>query len=256
MDLGIKGKVALVTGATRGIGRRIAECFADEGAGVAVCARNADEVSATVAALAAKGVSAWGQAADMTRPGDIDAFVAGAAAALGGIDMVVSNVSALSLEGDDAAWRAMFEIDMLGAVRLFSAALPHLQAAGARSGDAAFTAISSIVAGEPYKPSPYSAMKAALINYVKGAARLHAPQKVRCNVVAPGNVYFEGGVWERMKRERPDFYNDWIARNPTGRMATADEIATATVFLSSPRSAFTTGTTLVVDGCLTQHALF
>lgn len=256
MDLGLKGKVALVTGGTRGIGRRIAECFAAEGAQVAVCARNAAEVAAAVAELRAGGVNAWGQAADMTKPAEVDGFVAGAAAALGGIDIVVSNVSALTLTDDETAWRAMFEIDMLGGVRLFNAALPHLQAAGARSGDAAFTLISSIVAGEPYKPSPYSAMKAALINYAKGAARAYAPHKVRCNVVAPGNVYFEGGVWEKMKNEKPEFYNDWIAKNPTGRMASAEEIASATVFLSSPLSAFTTGTTLVVDGCLTQHAVF
>lgn len=256
MDLGLKGKVALVTGGTRGIGRAIAECLADEGANVAVCARNQDEIDAAVAALAAKGVNAWGQSADMNEGASIDAFVAEAAEALGGIDIVVSNVSALSLTENESAWRDMFEIDMLGTVRLFNAAQAHLKAAAARSGDAAFTLISSIVASEPYKPSPYSAVKAALINYAKGVARTNAAHKVRCNVVSPGNVYFEGGVWARMEKEKPEFYNDWIGKNPTGRMATAEEIATATVFLSSPRSAFTTGANLVVDGCLTQHAAF
>lgn len=256
MDLGLEGKVAVVTGGTRGIGRAIAECFADEGALVAICARSQADVDASVDALSAKGVRAWGQAADMTVAADIAAFIAGVVRNLGGIDMLVSNVSALSLAADEEAWRAMFEIDMLGTVRLFEAAHPHLLAAAKRTGDAAFTLMSSIVAGEPYKPSPYSAIKAALINYAKGTARQHAPQSIRCNVVAPGNVYFEGGVWERMSRENPDFYNSWIAKNPTGRMATAQEIATAAVFLSSPRSAFTTGSTLVVDGCLTQHATY
>ncbi len=256
MDLGLKGKVAVISGGTRGIGRAIAECFADEGAHVAICARNQADIDAVVQALAAKGGSAWGQAVDMSVASDIDAFIAGAAGNLGGIDVLVSNVSALSLTADESAWRAMFEIDMLGTVRLFEAAQPHLLAAGQRSGDAAFTLIASIVAAEPYKPSPYSAMKAALINYAKGAARVNAPRKIRCNVVSPGNVYFEGGVWARMKRENQAFYNDWIGKNPTGRMATAEEIAAAAVFLSSPRSAFTTGSTLVVDGCLTQHAMF
>lgn len=256
MDLGLKGKVAVVSGGTRGIGRAIAECFADEGAHVAICARNQADIDVAVQSLAAKGASAWGQAVNMSAASDIDAFIAGAAANLGGIDVLVSNVSALSLTADESAWRTTFEIDMLGTVRLFEAAQPHLLAAAQRSGDAAFTLIASIVAAEPYRPSPYSAMKAALINYAKGVARVNAPRKIRCNVVSPGNVYFEGGVWARMKQENPAFYNDWIGKNPTGRMATAKEIAAAAVFLSSPQSAFTTGSTLVVDGCLTQHAMF
>lgn len=256
MDLGLKGKVAVVTGGTRGIGRAIADCLAEEGCHVAICARNSADVDAAVKALSARGIRTWGQAADMTVADDVAAFVAGAAANLGGIDVLVSNVSALSLTADESAWRATFEVDMLGTVRLFEAALPHLQASAQRGGDAAVTLIASIVAGEPYKPSPYSAIKAALTNYAKGVARLYAPEKIRCNVVSPGNVYFEGGVWERMSRENPEFYNGWIAKNPTGRMATAQEIAAAAVFLSSPRSAFTTGSTLVVDGCLTQHAMF
>ena len=256
MDLRLKGKVALVTGATRGIGRAIAECFASEGAQVAVCARNQDDVEALVASLSEKGVSAWGCSVDMRQAASIHSFAAQAAEALGGIDIVVSNVSALTLTDDESAWRAMFETDMLGAMQLFEATQAHLKAAAERTGDAAFTMVSSIVAGEPYKPSPYSAMKAALINYAKGAARTNAPHKVRCNVVSPGNVLFEGGVWAKLKSENPTFFNAWIDQNPTGRMATAEEIADAVVFLSSPRSSFTTGTNLVVDGCLTHHAMF
>ena len=256
MDLGLKGKVALVTGGTRGIGRAIAECFAEEGADVVVCARNTESIDLTVAALKEKGVNSWGCSVDMNDGSEIDAFVAKAADEMGGIDIAISNVSALTLTDDASAWRAMFETDMLGTVRLFEATQTHLRHAAARSGDAAFTLISSIVAGEPYKPSPYSAIKASLINYAKGVARANAPHKVRCNVISPGNVYFEGGIWARMEKEKPEFYNDWIAKNPTGRMASAEEVATAAVFLSSYRSAFTTGANLVVDGCLTQHATF
>lgn len=256
MDLGLKGKVAIITGGTRGIGKATAECFADEGANVAICARGQAELDAVIDSLRQKGVNVWGMALDLSDGDAIDAFVAGAAKTLGAVDIAVSNVSALSLTDDESAWRAMFEVDMLGTVRLFNAAQPYLAAAAARSGDGAFTIISSIVAAEPYKPSPYSALKAALINFAKGAARVNAPLGLRCNVVSPGNVYFEGGVWARLEKEKPEFFDSWIAKNPMGRMATVQEIASAAVFLSSPRSAFTTGANLVVDGCLTRRASY
>ncbi|MGD9664060.1 MAG: SDR family NAD(P)-dependent oxidoreductase [Novosphingobium sp.] len=256
MDLGLKGKVAVVTGGTRGIGKAIAECFADEGADVAICARNAADIAQTVELLQAKGVKAWGQSTDLSDAAAIKTFVDGAASELGGVDVLVSNVSALVLSDSEEDWQNMFEIDMLGTLRLFNAAKGYLEAAAQASGDAAFTIISSIVAAEPYKPSPYSAMKAALINFAKGAARTSAEMKVRCNVVSPGNVYFEGGVWERLEKEMPDFFDSWIKKNPTGRMATPAEIAAAVVFLSSARSAFTTGANLIVDGALTQRASY
>jgi 3-oxoacyl-[acyl-carrier protein] reductase len=256
MDLGLGGKVALITGATRGIGKAIAECFAAEGTNIAFCARDAEAVEQTSAALREFGIDSFAQPADLSDETAIKNLVARTIAHFGRIDIVISNVSALSLTDDEQAWQNMFTIDLLGAVRLFNATLPYLQASGKQHGDAAFTIISSIVAAEPYKPSPYSAMKAALINYAKGAARANAAQKVRCNVVSPGNVYFEGGVWQRMERENPDFYKAWLDKNPSGRMAKAEEIASSVVFLSSPRSAFTTGTNLIVDGCLTQRAIY
>jgi 3-oxoacyl-[acyl-carrier protein] reductase len=256
MDLNLKGKVAVVSGGTRGIGRAIAECFADEGANVAICARNQGDIDESIAALKAKGVNAWGRSVDVADHQAVNEFVVGAANALGGIDILVSNASALPRTDDEAAWRGMFEIDMLGAIRLFDAAQPFLEEAALRSGDAAFTIISSIVAAEPYKPSPYSAIKAALINYAKGVAKVSAPKKIRCNVVSPGNVYFDDGVWARIEREMPEYFASMIKANPTGRMGTPSEIASATVFLSSPRSSFTTGANLVVDGSLTQRASF
>ncbi|GGZ16963.1 SDR family NAD(P)-dependent oxidoreductase [Novosphingobium colocasiae] len=256
MDLGLKDKVAVVTGGSRGIGRAIARRFAEEGARIAICARTAPDIDKAVDVLKADGADAWGMAVDVSEPAGISTFIANVVHRFGGIDVLVSNVSALSLVDDESAWRAMFEIDLIGTVRLFEAAQPYLRAAGARSGDAAFTLISSIVAGEPYKPSPYSAIKAALINYAKGVARTNAPYKTRCNVISPGNVYFEDGVWSHMKRENPAVFQAWLDKNPTGRMGSPEEIASAAVFLSSPRSAFTTGANLVIDGCLTQHAMF
>jgi len=256
MDLQLKGKTAVVTGATRGIGRAIAECFADEGANVAICARNADQVAETVKALEAKGVKAFGQVVDIADGPALQAFVAKAGETLGGIDVLVSNASALVQGNGEDAWKAMFDIDVMGAVRTFEAARPFLEKAASEKGDAAFLITSSISAAETDNPNSYGAMKAAQIHYAKGVARENAPKKVRCNVVSPGTVFFEGGVWGNVKAGMPAFFDQMIKRNPTGRMATPEEIAAATVFLASPRSAFTTGINMVVDGAISRRANF
>lgn len=256
MDLQLKGKTAVVTGASRGIGRAIAELFADEGANVAICARNPEQVAEAVKALEAKGVKAFGQALDIADSDALKGFIEASAKALGGIDVLVSNASALVQGNAEDAWKAMFEIDMLGAIRSFDAAKPHLEAAAAKTGDAAFIITSSVSAAETDNPNSYGAMKAALIHFAKGVARENAPKKVRCNVVSPGTVFFEGGVWGNVKQNMPGFFETMIKRNPTGRMATPEEIAAATAFLASPRSAFTTGINMVVDGGISRRANF
>jgi 3-oxoacyl-[acyl-carrier protein] reductase len=253
MDLQLKGKAAVVTGGTRGIGRAIAECFADEGANVAVCARNAEQIAETVKALEGRGVKAWGEVVDIADGAALQAFVKAAGEKLGGLDVLVSNASALVQGNAEADWQAMFDIDMLGAVRTWEAAQPFLSAAAARTGDAAFLIISSVSSVNSDNPSAYGAMKAALIHFAKGVARQNAAAKVRCNVISPGTVYFDDGVWGRVKVGMPGFFDQMIKRNPTGRMATPEEIAAATVFLASPRSAFTTGINMIVDGAITQR---
>jgi 3-oxoacyl-[acyl-carrier protein] reductase len=256
MDLKLKGKKVIVTGASRGIGRSIAEAFADEGADVAVCARGAEGVAEVVSKLRSKGVKAFGAGVDIADGTALKAWITGAADELGGLDILVSNASALTRGASEEDWKKMYDVDLMGAVRALEAGRPFLEKAGAAHGDACFIITSSISAAEASAPSAYGAIKAALIHFAKGVAREAAPRHLRCNVVSPGTVYFKGGVWGVTEERAPDFFKMMIGRNPTGRMATPEEIAAATVFLASPLSAFTTGVNLVVDGAISQRANF
>ena len=256
MDLGLKGRNAVVLGGTRGIGRAIAGTLAAEGAGVAVCARNADQVASAVAELQAQGVRATGAAVDITDAVALKSWIAGAAQELGSIDMLFSNAGAMAQGSDPASWEQNFRLDVLGAVNAFDAACPFLEASGENSGDAAFVIISSVSAAQADNASSYGPIKAALVHMAKGLARQYAPKKIRVNVVSPGTVYFRGGVWHMVEQNMPKRYEDALARNPTGRMATPQEIANAAVFLASPASSFTTGSNLVVDGALSNRVNF
>ena len=256
MDLGLKGRNAVVLGGTRGIGRAIAATLAGEGTNVAVCARNADQVAAAVAELKAQGVNATGGPVDVTDGAALKAWIEGAAKELGGIDMLFSNAGAMAQGHDAASWEQNFRLDLLGAVHAFDAARPFLETSGERSGDAAFVIISSISAAQADTASSYGPIKAALIHMAKGLARQYAKKKIRVNVVSPGTVYFKGGVWEMVEKNMPERYNDAMKRNPTGRMATPQEIASAAVFLASPVSGFTTGSNLVVDGAISNRVNF
>jgi len=253
MDLGLKGLNAVVTGGTKGIGRAIAETLAAEGANVSICARNAGEVEQTVAALKARGVKAHGAAVDVADASALKAWVESAAAAFGGLDVAVANVSALAIGQDEASWQKEFEVDMMGTVRLVNAAMPWLE----KSKAASIVAISSVSGREvDFAAGPYGTFKAALIHYVQGLAFQLACKGIRANTVSPGNTYFPGGVWEQIKNGNPELYKQALALNPTGRMGTPQEMANGAVFLSSPAASFITGTNLVIDGALTRGVQF
>jgi len=256
MDLGLKGRNAVVLGGTRGIGRAIAGTLSGEGAGVAICARNADQVTATVAELKTAGAPATGASVDITDSDALKSWIAGVARELGGIDLLFSNAGAMAQGGDPASWEQNFRLDVLGAVNAFEAARPFLEASGEKNGDAAFIIISSVSAAQADTASSYGPVKAALIHMAKGLARQYAGKKIRVNVVSPGTVYFKGGVWNLVEQNAPKRYEQTLARNPTGRMATPQEIANAAVFLASPASSFTTGSNLIVDGAISNRVNF
>jgi len=253
MDLGLRGKRALITGGTKGIGRSVAEHFAAEGADVAICARNAAEVATAVVALAQHGVRATGRAVDVSDGPALGAWVRDVTEEFGGLDILVSNVSALAIGQDEPSWRAEFETDMMGTVHAVDAAIPALEVSGA----GAIVVISSVSGREvDFAAGPYGVFKAALIHYAKGLSYQLAVKGIRVNALSPGNTYFEGGVWEKIERDKPEFYREALALNPTGRMGKPEEMARAVVFLASPAASFITGTNLVVDGALTRGGQF
>jgi 3-oxoacyl-[acyl-carrier protein] reductase len=253
MDLGLKGLNALVTGGTKGIGRRAADIFADEGANVAICARNAGEVEEAVAALGKTGVKSFGQAIDVAKKAELESWIGASAKALNGVDILIANVSALAVDHSEEAWQKQFQVDMLHTVRAVNAALPYLE----KSKAPAVVIVSSVSGREVDFTGPaYGAFKAALIHYAQRMAFELAPKMIRVNAVSPGNTYFKGGIWEHVEKNLPDLFSEALALNPTGRMATPEEIGRGIVFLASPASSFTTGTNLVIDGALTRGVQF
>ena len=253
MDLGLKGKKAIVTGGTRGIGRAISNLLVEEGCDIGICARSAAQVEETVAAFKAKGAKVYGSAVDVADGAALKGFVQQTAEKLGGLDIFVSNVSALGGGNDEAAWRKGFEIDVLGTVRGCETAVPFLE----KSGAGAIVVVGTTAAVEVVGPRrSYSATKAAILPYIKSLAANLAAKNVRANVVSPGTIYFKGGVWNVVEQNMPDRYKQALARNPMGRMGTPEEVANAVVFLASARASFITGTNLICDGSITQRVQF
>ena len=253
MDLGLQGRRALVTGGTRGIGRAIVDTLAAEGAAVGLCARSEADVSATVAALTDAGTHAVGRVADVADEAAVQRWVAESAAELGGVDIVVANVSALAIPDDTASWQASFSTDMMGTVSLVKAAMPYLE----RSDAASIVTIASVSGREiDFAAGPYGTFKAAIIHYTQGLAYQLAGQGIRANSVSPGNTYFTGGVWHNIEQGNPELFGQAMGLNPTGRMARPEEIARAAVFVASPAASFMTGANLLVDGGLTRGVQF
>lgn len=257
MDLKLKDRKAIVTGSTRGIGLRIARQLADEGCNLAICSRTASAVEETVAELQKKGINVIGDAVDVADPDAYPAWIASAAERLGGLDILVSNVSAGPTEPGIQGWQNLFEADMLATVRGVEAALPYLRKSDAGA-IVLIASISGVMAKALKAPGihAYGSFKAALISYGAQISKELAKENIRVNMVSPGAIYFEGGPWDFIKQKAPDVYQAAVQETAMGRLGTPEEIASTVAFLASPVSSFTTSQNLHVDGGYMQHVAF
>jgi 3-oxoacyl-[acyl-carrier protein] reductase len=244
MNLGLKGQTAIITGGSKGIGKSIALTLAEEGANVAICARNEASLRATENELLKTGAIVYAQCCDIGNAEQLDAFLDAVRHKFGTVDILVNNVSALSLGDAYTDWEASIHIDVLGSVRATRKVTPWMLDAG--KGSILF--ISSISGLESGSPPAYAAAKAALISYSKTLAVQLAPNNIRVNTIAPGSVEFSGGLWEMAKTHDRPFYDRVVGSIPSGRMGTPEEIGKVAAFLVSPCASWVTGTCLSVDG--------
>lgn len=254
MDLGLRGKKALVTGGSRGIGKEVALILAAEGADLALCARNEGPLKAFADELVAEhGVNVFPRALDVADGDALKTWIEDVGRELGGLDIYINNASASvpQLPPEDA-WKASFDADIMAFVRGLAASTQLL----AESDAASVVSIGTTASLEAFAAGPNSfvAAKAAVIQHTLNQAAALAPQGIRLNVVSPGPVWVEEGVWNTIKDHMTAFYESTVAQVPLGsRLTNADEVARAVVFLASPAASHITGTNLVVDGGFTKR---
>jgi 3-oxoacyl-[acyl-carrier protein] reductase len=253
VDLGLSGKAALVTGASRGLGRAIALELAREGARVALCARTKETLEAAAAEVRALGAVAVAVVADVTTEGGAQTVVDAALAVFGGVDILVNNVGGATgtsfSETDVEEWRRAIELNLIPAVRLSRLVVPSMRLRGG----GAIVNITSIYGrewGGAYARRPtYIAAKAAEIAMSKALALELAPYGIRVNSVAPGSILFPGGSWEKRQREDPDGIGAFVrADMPLGRFGRAEEVGRVVAFLASDAASLVVGACLNVDG--------
>jgi 3-oxoacyl-[acyl-carrier protein] reductase len=253
MDLGLTGKVAIVTGGSRGLGLAAAKALAAEGTHVVICARGEEQLQKAVNEIlqhATPGTRALTVTADVSTAAGVSSVVDFAVKSFGRLDIVINNVG-LGKGGDleattDAEWPEAFDQTLFPAVRMSRAALPHLR----NQSGAAIIIVSSIFGREAGGRMTYNAVKAAEISLAKSLAQQLARDQIRVVSVAPGSILFEGGSWWKRQQADPEGIAQFIKQElPFGRFGKPEEVGAAIAFLASPKASWISGTTVVVDGC-------
>lgn len=249
MDLGLEGKVAMVTGASRGLGRAMAQALAGEGVRLSLCARGGAALDETTAELKAAGTDVLAQPADVNDAVAMASWVSATIKQFGGIDILVNNAGGAKVgtlkQLDDMAWRQAFDLNFFSAVTLSRLCADEME----KRGGGSIINISSIYGREAGGPLSYNTSKAAMIALTKGLARELAGKKVRVNAIAPGSILYPGGTWETLFKANPDFEKDFISHEfPAGRLGRPEEVAYAVVMLASPKASWITGACIPVDG--------
>jgi len=254
MDLQLNGRVAIVAGSSRGIGKAIAAALLREGCRVCINGRNQAALDAACADLRTDfGERVIGISADLTQASAINDVLSTICKTWQSPEILVANIGSgsgnLGWELDENEWERLFNLNLFGSIRLAQSVIPHMKS---RGGNILF--VSSIAGLEASPaPLPYSAAKAALVNYSKNLSRSVAADRIRVNCICPGNVLFPGGSWERHLANRTHEVEKYISSEvPQQRFGTPEEIADFAAFLVSPVSKFATGGVFVVDGGQTR----
>jgi 3-oxoacyl-[acyl-carrier protein] reductase len=244
MKIDLTGRRALIAGGSRGIGLAIAQSFAAAGAAVAICGRQTASLESAAASLEALGQRVSARACDLSRAEAVRDWVEAAAQDLGGIDILVNNASGFGRTDDEAGWAVSVQIDLMAPVRACHAALPYLERQGG-----SIVHISSISGlGASVRTPPYGAVKAALMEYTQTQAAALARKRIRVNCIAPGSIFFKGGLWDIAQQQNPGLYERILSGIPSGRYGTPEEVAQVATFLVSEQASWVTGQTVAVDG--------
>lgn len=253
MDLNLRDKRAIITGATKGIGRKILELLIAEGCNVATSSRSIESVEAIIEKCSTRKAEVIGDACDVRDEKEYADWIDDMVKRLGGVDIFIPNMSAGGGMDSERNWWKNFEVDVLGTVRGCEAVIPHMK----EGGGGAITLISSTAAFETFGvPQAYNAMKASLLTYAKQLSQFVGRDNIRVNSVSPGPVEFPGGSWEMLKDTMPKWYEKTVRDHPTQRLGTPEEIARCVVFLSSPAASWVNGSNLVADGGFTKRVQF
>jgi 3-oxoacyl-[acyl-carrier protein] reductase len=259
LDLELEGKVAVVTGSSKGIGLACARALVQEGCRVTVCARGAaglDAAANELRTLAGRDDRVLAVTADLATADGVADVISQTVTSFGGLDILVNNVGTAKgsdiVGTTDAEWQEAFDQTLFPATRASRAAVPEMR----RRGGGVILMIASIWGRESGGRMTYNAVKAAEISLAKAMSQQLARDNIRVNSVAPGSIRFPGGSWDRRVLEDPEAMAEFVRRElPFGRFGKAEEVGAVVAFLASPRASWISGASVPVDGCQSRSQI-